>query len=207
MPTNRRRRRQGRRSEPLTLAARVFLETGDVEAAVRAEAAADPFEILLLRRQSAAIWAEHGEEFLADWIDDHPGTRPWGWWAYCSPEPRRRLGGTGTPAHEVLAHAPACRFGIPVTWVTPWDVAYYTGRARDVHGQPIGTESRPGHFRGKAIDSRNPPRYESEAAYLDRLGLLSAAERRALPPDAFEPERAAASVHHDDGAEGPEEDL
>lgn len=79
------------------------------------------------------------------------------------------------------------RFGLPVSWVSAFDEAYYNGRARDVHGNRIGTEFHEGHFTGRAIDPADPPRFESEATYLDRHGLLTAAERRRLPADAFVP--------------------
>jgi hypothetical protein len=134
-------------------------------------------------------WAEYGAEVLAEWMREHPGTRPFAWWRFQAPEPRRRVGGIGTPAHEVLAYAPDFRFGIPADWAQPWAVAYYNGRARDIHGRPIGTEFHEGHFRGQAIDPDDPPRFESEAAYLDRLGLLGADEHLALTADVFEPER------------------
>jgi hypothetical protein len=46
------------------------------------------------------------------------------------------------------------------------------------HGMPLFFE----------IDERDPPRFESEAAFLDRHGLLGAAERRRLDASAFSPE-------------------
>jgi hypothetical protein len=47
---------------------------------------------------------------------------------------------------------------------------------------------------------------ESQAAYLKRLGLLTAAERRALPADAFEPEVVLPAAE-DDEDKTDEEDL
>ena len=38
-------------------------------------------------------------------------------------------------------------FGIPVSWVSEFDEAYYNGRRRDIHDHPIGTEYREGDFR------------------------------------------------------------
>jgi hypothetical protein len=46
----------------------------------------------------------------------------------------------------------------------------------------------PSPFVAVRLDPDDPPRYESEATFLDRHGLLSAAERLALPPDAFDAE-------------------
>jgi hypothetical protein len=191
MPTTRRRRRQVLR-EPLSPALRHWLETGEL---------GDPetagfLEMFTLthRGQRAALvrwWRASCDEIVRDWIAAHPGTRPHGWWEFDSPEPQRcRLGGIGTPAHECLAHAPLFRFGLPLAWVDRFSAEYYTGRARDIHGNRIGTAyaNRAEPFQGRAIDPQDPPRYESEAAFLDRHGLLSAAERMALPADALKPE-------------------
>jgi hypothetical protein len=53
------------------------------------------------------VWDQHGEQFLAEWIVEHPGYRPWAWWKLDAPEPRRRhIGGAieacdepGAPEH------------------------------------------------------------------------------------------------------------
>ena len=191
MPTTRRRRPQAVR-EPLSPALRGFLATGE-----RGDPEADgilEMYSLTARGKRAALavwWRAVRDEVLRDWIAEAPGTRPHGWWTFDSPEPqRRRLGGIGTPCHEVLAHVPRFKFGIPVYWITAWEVEYYNGRRRDVHGYRIGTAyaNRAEPFRGRAIDPDDPPRFESEATFLDRHGLLSAAERTALPADAFEDE-------------------
>jgi hypothetical protein len=39
----------------------------------------------------------HRDDFLIQWARDYPGSRPPLWWKYEAPEPRKRLGGTGTP--------------------------------------------------------------------------------------------------------------
>ena len=72
-------------------------------------------------------WVEHRAIVLPLWVHEHPGTRPSHWWRWDAPllvdalpgtivrtnpdgtpltEPRRRLGGTGTPSHECLAYWP-----------------------------------------------------------------------------------------------------
>jgi hypothetical protein len=214
MPTTRRRRRQEAR-DSLDTSMRVFFETGSYDAAKAAGIAVGEvderggfrgmIQLLLKHPGHEALWREHGEEIVADWIAEHPGTRPWKWWAVDAREPRRRLGGIGTPAHEALAYAPSFAFGIPTHWVSPWDVAYYTGRARDVHGRPIGTELVGHPFCGVAIDPQDPPRYEAQASYLSRLQLLTAAERRALTPEDFEPEVVLPAA--EDGEEEEEEDA
>ncbi len=147
------------RRAPLPAAARVFLETGDDAAAQAAALEADAlFDLFLARRGQVALWQEHGTAITAEWVARQPGTRPWGWWRFEAPEPRRRLGGTGTPKHEVLAFVPVYRCGIPMYWLD------------------------------SSIDPGDPPRYESQAAYLARLGLLAPGERRRLGAAAFEPE-------------------
>ena len=120
------------------------------------------------------------DEILKEWIATAPGTRPVHWWRFDAPrqplgnfpecyydgklpEPRARLGGIGTPAHEVLNYVPAYFAGIPTSWVLASDVKYY----------------RAG-FAGVTIDPENPPQYESEATYLDRLGLLLPGEKKRL---------------------------
>ena len=176
----RRRWRLLGRREALSEARRHYLKTGD---ALLGDGFAD-LDLFLTAKNAEQVrqwWLDHRDEILPEFIRAHPGCRPFAWWRFDAPEPRRRLGGIGTPAHELLAYAPNLRFGIPARWVEPSDVAYYNGLAVDINGRPIGTEYRPGHFRGRAIDPDNPPRFESEAAYLDRLNLLMPEERAALP--------------------------
>lgn len=133
----------------------------------------------------AALWAAHSGRIVAEHVTDYPGTRPARWWRYEAPEPRRRLGGTGTPAFEVLAYKPRYSFGLPVDWVTPFQVRYYSGTAVNIRGEPIGGELR--QFAGVAIDPNNPPRFESEAAFLKRFGLFLPGEERRLKKADYEP--------------------
>jgi hypothetical protein len=149
---------------------------------------------------------------------DHPGARPRCWWDYSAPrqpsgswpgwwldgklpEPRLRLGGVGTPVHEVLAYVPGFEYGLPVLWVERWMAEYYNGRARDVHGKPIGTSHKPGDFKGVPIDPDDPPVFESQAAYLERHGLLLPGERRRLRKVDLEPERVLPEPVDDDERE------
>ena len=125
-----------------------------------------------------AAWNEARDEILADWIADAPGSRPSAWWKYDAPRqplgtfdgcyydgklpaPRERLGGVGTPNFEVLNYVPSYHCGIPDSWVIRADVAYY---------QP--------DFEGVVIDPSDPPRYESQASYLDRHGLFLPGEKK-----------------------------
>lgn len=134
------------------------------------------------------LWQSLREEILTFWIGENPATRPAWWWLFDAPELRQRLGGVGDPAHKHLAHVPHHEYGIPVSWVQPWDVEYYNGRAVDVHGNRISTKFTEGDFKGVAVDPSHPPIYESQAAYLRRLNLLEPVESRRLKPSDFEPE-------------------
>lgn len=136
-------------------------------------------------------WPENKDKIVSDWVKKNPCTRPWAWWLWDAPrwddqffdcyyhgelpEPRQRLGGVGTPSHEVLSIVPHFSFGIPDSWVTQQEVDYY---------------NRNGHFKGVAIDPDDPPCYESEASYLQRHGLLTAAEIKHLEkhPELIEPD-------------------
>jgi hypothetical protein len=108
-----------------------------------------------------STWDHHREAILKNWIKEHPGTRPFMWWELEAPEePRKRLGGKG---------------------ITPWDAGkavnpvYYKG-APD-------TERMWQHK--WLLDTDDPPMFESEAAYLKRLCLLTKEEMTGLD---FKPE-------------------
>ena len=63
---------------------------------------------------------------------------------------------------------------VPDQFVTAEDVEWHRNEGED--------------FSGKPIDPDNPPTYESQASYLDRLNLLSPGERRRLRKKDFKPE-------------------
>lgn len=119
-------------------------------------------------------WHKYGEEVLATWIKQHPGTRPSTWWRFdaprvngdfldelrrhgfddwvlAHPQPRAVVGGTGTPGAR-----PESSFGILRDWWT--------------------------------VDPSDPPLIESQAAYLKRHGLLVSGEARRLRSSDFDPE-------------------
>jgi hypothetical protein len=169
----------------------------------------DSFEAVLLKfnhdGKTESLWSLHKEVILDEHIKTAPGTRPRLWWEFDAPrwldeyrnglfdhelpEPRKRLGGTGTPDYEVLGFKPCFAFGLPVSWVSPFDVSYYGGTLRHVvTGQLVNPGST---FTGVAIDSDDPPLYESEASYLDRHGLFLPGERKRLKKADFEPETMA----------------
>jgi hypothetical protein len=160
---------------------------------------------------SKALWDRAAEEILHDWIAQRPGRRPRFWWHFTAPrisqaefekhpqwtgawfvarlcEPRSRLGGIGTPIYEVLSYVPEFEYGIPAHWVSEWEERYYSGRAKDIHGNLFGAELHERDFRGRAIDPADPPRFESQAVYLERHGLLFPDEKRRLKPMDFQPE-------------------
>jgi len=208
MPTNRKRRT--RKFIPVVSDEVIkYLKCGECERG--------DFEIFLLtgpngRKELREIWESVKDEIMNTWIIEYSCTRPWAWWEYdaprwerkfnayfdgTKPEPRQRIGGTGTPNYEVLNYVPYFDKGIPENWVSEFDEEYYNGRRKDIHGNPIGTARRDGtkrkegDFEGKAIDPDDPPVFESETAYLDRHGLLTPAEKKylALHPELLAPEK------------------
>ncbi len=149
------------------------------------------------------LWKKYKDDFLPEFIRENPGRRSLPWWQWDAPREavegwenkhvaqRRRLGGTGTPSHEVLAIWGGFTKGIPNSWVDQYQVDLYNGRAKDIHGDIIPTEYKEGDFKGVAIDPENPPTFESETAYLERNGLLTAGEKIYLKKhlELLEPEK------------------
>ena len=165
-------------------------------------------EIFILRHGGDRLrraWALHRDEILPDFIRKNPATRPWLWWKFDAPqEPvkcwanmdikeaqRKRLGGKGTPSFEVLACGLHFSKGIPLSYVDQFDVAYYNGRAKDIHGKLIDTDYKEGDFEAVAYDKDDPPTFESEAVYLQRKELLNPIEKAYLAkhPELLEPEK------------------
>lgn len=163
--------------------------------------------VFMVEDDKKAFWESNKDEVLGAWAKESPCTRPSHWWLYDAPKApikggehmgifgapqaqRERLGGVGTPSSEVLNIVPHFTLGIPNSWVSQWNVRYYNGRANDIHGAPIGTNYNEGDFEGLAIDPNDPPTYESQAAYLQRHGLLTKDERAHLGknPELLEPE-------------------
>lgn len=109
--------------------------------------------------QMRQAWSEIGEELTAEWIAERPGTRPWGWWKFVAKEPRRCLSGphpftNGARTRFLGDKAKLTRFGLPRMLVCP--------------------TSAPGCPDDFAC------RFESERDFLERLGLLTQAERNLL---------------------------
>ena len=141
---------------------------------------------LMKSRPSPELVEHFGDEYLTAFIQDNPGRRPGWWWQHLAPrmettgsgdywdgqlaKPRRRLGGTGTPSHEVLNLVPCFDRGVPNSWITEDDLDTWPDLEAD------------------AIDPENPPKFESQATYLDRHGLLTVQEKKKLTEANFEPE-------------------
>jgi hypothetical protein len=117
----------------------------------------------LQKRDLREVWAEHREAIVQHHIRRRPGTRPFRWWEFDSPGPRRKLGGIGTPLHEGSGFITPLEFGIPSDWCV-----------------------RGGYFtEGVPIDPADPPAFESEAAFLARHKLFLPGERERLRPRDF----------------------
>jgi hypothetical protein len=126
----------------------------------------------LERRPLQDVWAEHAAAVVRHFIKRDPGRRPYRWWQYSAPEPRRRLGGIGSGLHECSAYALVLAYGVPAFW----------RRAGDFMGS-IEIEKWP------PIDPANPPTFESESAYLARHKLFLPGERKRLRKADFLPEK------------------
>lgn len=134
------------------------------------------------------LWNKYCDAIIADYAKEYPGYRPGRWWKYTAPEMRKRIGGIGTPCHEALEYSRSFNYGLPVDWITPWQVEYYNRPLPENYGN-FAKPLAPDNFTGVAIDPNNPPLYESQAAYLKRQKLLLPGEAKQLTKIDFEPER------------------
>ncbi len=209
MPTTRKRKTRKTIKVTLSEHLRVYLETGrDItkDGSIPGLAKA---ELFMLRKGGDRLhkaWALHRDAILPGWIKKNPCTRPWPWWECDAPkEPvvggwnyrhfdaaqRKRLGGVGTPTFEVLSCGLRFEFGIPTSYVDQWEVDYYNGVAKDIHGKRIRSGFKKGAFKAVAYNKEDPPTFESEAAYLQRHNLLSEIEEKYLKqhPELLKPEK------------------
>jgi hypothetical protein len=134
-------------------------------------------------KKTSELWAQFGADVLAWWIKENPGTRPWCWWQYSAPELRGRVGGTGTTKREAVGwevYAPD--YGLPDSedWMMAKDKSWLPYSKCDFH----------------AFDPADPPTYESQAAYLKRLGLFEPGEESRLRRNAFDPVEVFPSLNH-----------
>jgi hypothetical protein len=148
----------------LPLAAYRYLLAGQKSAWFFLEIGSDP-------EAQKLFWEQHANAVVLHHVKRHPGTRPKMWWKFSSPEPRRRVGGLGSPLSECGgAHAPNFEYGVPSAWRTARD--FELGFARS--GTPLSDD--------------DPPLFESEAAYLLRHHLLLPDERRRLSRASYQPD-------------------
>jgi hypothetical protein len=135
-------------------------------------------------KSTEQLWADYGRDIVKWWINDQPGTRPRCWWRFSAPEPRRRLGGTGVTREEVWGrpdYMPDFQLPASDSWLTREGKRWHPF-ADDPLAVPV--------------DPKDPPTFESQAAYLKRLGLLLPGEENRLAPDAFTPERIEPDPQH-----------
>ena len=166
----RRRWRLKDRREPLSPAMRAYLELGlgALQAFAKAARPAGYESAVYFSHSSdrAAVWQEYGQEITAVWAAEHAGTRPWGWWQFVATAPRACLEGA-----EYVYRGPK-----------PGDGAW-------IWKQEFGLPGRPQLRRPGAPPARMV--FESQASYLQRLGLLLPGEAERLTPEDFEPEVVA----------------
>jgi hypothetical protein len=177
----------------------------------------------LTLEQAEARWQEYGSRIVTEWIKEHPGTRPSRWWLHSAPRateqdlvtmnfvgeyrvradaicrPRLRIDGIGTPMHEAFGFTPVLAYGLPTAWCITLDGnlqrdCWYDWREQHIRygGSALAGYLKP-NTAACGIDALSPPRFESEAAYLQRHDLLTATEKRHLSehPELFTPETIA----------------
>ena len=109
-------------------------------------------------------WRELRDALLPAWIAEHPGRRPWAWWQFDAPEPRRRIG--------------TMRLRPGSTWSTTHRVAvdYEFVAAETAHTVEVDRRcwfGRPAVL--VTLDDFGAV-FESEVEYLRRHGLLTSGE-------------------------------
>jgi hypothetical protein len=131
-----------------------------------------------------ALWTAYRELILTEYIRQNPGRRPSWWWLFDEQCPRltsfdvESLGWPKNASWLVTTPQPRRRVGgvgIP-------------------HGLPVDGYVPEFHCgiseNWISIDPADPPRFESQAAYLNRHGLLTGTEKKYLSkhPELLEPE-------------------
>ena len=110
-------------------------------------------------------WNDCRDRLLADWLAAYPRSRPYAWWRFDAPEPRRRIDGKPHPFDDPRRHAAieraAAEYGRDC-WLCRAAHRLYFGTPQVVIGDGLAE-------------------YESEAAYLERLGRLTDPERAKMP--------------------------
>ena len=72
----------------------------------------------------ADAWRELKGTILANWIAEHPGTRPWGWWEFDTPARRERADGKLNPfdREDYPENLKTLSFGAPHNHLTREDL-------------------------------------------------------------------------------------
>jgi len=109
------------------------------------------------------VWQDLRGDILREWIRANSGSRPWAWWQFDAPERRKRIDGKPHPflnpeRQAIVEQAEADNPG------------YRRRVMRLSFGMPC-VFITPDDWEAT---------FELEAEYLDRLGLLTPAERKAL---------------------------
>jgi hypothetical protein len=118
------------------------------------------------------LWAKHRKNLIKQWVNEYPGTRPHAFWLFEAPaEMRLRLGGKGdTIPDHVPDEVEEYWRGLPTYWIAENRLMMWP------------------ELEEFAIDPDDPPKFESEACYLKRLGLLLPGEGERLHKEDFKPE-------------------
>ena len=132
MPARKKRRLKHRLSDHVIDTLRHEIEAGDAWREFPRDAGSLIFVLVrgqdffhqYTEDQLAEVWGDVGEEITAAHIRHKPGTRPWGWWKFDAPGPRRRLGGTGEMTGPLAFGRPWQTAGID-----PYDEPTYEGEA------------------------------------------------------------------------------
>lgn len=184
---------------------RFYLETGVYATRDRFPDCPARAETFLLAGSSSekqvAVWQANKDIILTDWIKKYPCSRPWAFWDLDIKEIRQRVGGVGDLWNEWKDYGPhECFLGIPSAWVSVFDEAYYNGKAKNIHGKIISSPFKEGDFKRTVVDPKDPPTFESQAKYLDRLDFLTPAEKIYLKnhPELMESEKIEFEEDEDD---------
>jgi len=131
---------------------------------------------------SYTVWIENKDQILPDWIKKHPGTRPCGWWDYEAPRQPKKNNGEDydgyLPEDRKILEAPKCMVRGP-----------YTRSLEEAESFFFGVADTDDYLYDLQESGEDPVIVvESQAAYLERFGLLTAAEKKKLSSKDFEPE-------------------
>jgi hypothetical protein len=119
------------------------------------------------------LWEENREEVLAYYLEHFPGRRPPLWWRYDAP--RQPLGAHPGSYYDGKREEPRLRLSgagaLPESHVPHFE----NGLPKYVHSM-------------EGLDRGDPLVFESQAAYLERHGLLTHEEREQLTEEDYKPE-------------------